>query len=179
MKPVEEYKIMWKQFLKESPWLTPPTPNSFNDRMENMSVDDVIVNYNHIEDFHKYRIYGNDTEMIFIFNNEVVAYYRYNITDDGVCHTKMTWNHKNHQGTFLKLFAEYIIPKFKVVESDDMMTSQAFSMWQKLIGHYTDYKYYVKTGDELIPIDNPYEVHNYSEKLAINGKSNSTFLVTL
>jgi hypothetical protein len=177
---MNEYKIMWEQFLKESPWATSPTPNSFNDRMENFDTN-IIGSYDNIGNFEDYEVYQNDNgnELFFMLGDDFVAYYRYEIDDRNVCHTKMTWNHKNHQGTFLKLFGEYLIPKFKIIESDDMMTPQAFSMWQKLIGHYTDYKYYVKTGDELIPIDNPYEVHNYSEKLAINGKSNSTFLVTV
>ena len=131
------------------------------------------------DNFQGYSVYRNDGELFFIKEDVFVAYYRYSIDDEGVCHTKMTWNNKNYKGSFLKIFAEYIIPMMKVVESDDMMTPEAFSMWQKLIGHYTQYKYYIKSGDMLKPIDNPYDVHNYKEKISLNGKSNSTFLVTI
>lgn len=175
---INENKLIWDRFITESPWLTQPISDEYNDRMLNIPIR-TLKNLKLVDTFDNMDIHSVSNELYFVSETELIAYYKYNIDDTGMCQTKMVWNNPKHKGIFLKIFGGYIIPKFKVVQSDDMMTAKAFSMWQKLIGHYTEFTYYVKDGEELIKIDNPYDVHNYKEKISFSDKGNTTFIVTV
>jgi hypothetical protein len=115
--------------------------------------------------------------LFFIKNEELCAYYRYSKLDTGGIQTKMIWNNPKYKGSFLKLFINYIIPRFKVIESDDMLSQSAYDMWKKLIGLCPNYKFYVKVKNKLISMKNPYDVYSYQERFDYDG--NSTFIVSV
>lgn len=118
----------------------------------------------------------NLKEYFLISESELIGFYSYTNKDDGSIQTKKIWNSKNHTGIIRKFFAEYIVPKFKVVESDDMLTAQAFEMWRKMMVLYSQYNYYVKDNGELHKITNPEEFLYYKEPMNID-RPNSTFIV--
>jgi len=171
-------EIMWEQFIMESPWLTQPVPDEFTVQMDNLDLG-YIRSLNHIGKYDGYDIHENvtpkNTELYFLRGDSLAAYYRYIKRSDGSIQTQMTWNSPKHKGSFLMIFAEYIIPRFKVVESDDMLTSDAFSMWKKLIGAFPQYEYYMKRNGKMKMMFSPYDVHDHEEKFSPNGQ-NSTFV---
>jgi hypothetical protein len=175
---INENEIMWEQFVLESPWLTPPLPDAFTVRMENLDLNDIRA-FKHIGKYDQYDIHENvtvkNTEMYFLKGNSLAAYYRYSKKSGEHIQTEMTWNSPKHSGSFLMIFGEYIIPRFKIVESDNMFTSDAFSMWKKLIGAFPQYDYYIKRNGKMIKMTHPYDVYSHEEKFSPDGK-NSTFL---
>lgn len=173
--------IMWEQYISESPWLVSSLPDSLNDYMYSLNIDK-ILSYKYVGDYKNYNIYENkindEYELFFILKNILVAYYRYNISENNNIQTKLSWCNKSYKGTFLDIFANYIVPKFKIVESDNMMTSKAFDMWKSLILLKPEYKFYAKLDDKLIKLTSPYDVYTYSERIDTNNQ-NSTFIVTI
>ena len=178
----QENEMMWEQFVMESPWLTQALPDKFDEDMSNLNVDK-IKGYKHIDNYKDYSIYENITgEQIELFvsqNDLFVVYYRYHLNENGGIQTKLTWNNKNNKGSFLDIFSNYIIPKFKVVESDNMMTSKAFDMWKSLILLKPDYNFYVKNGNKISKLESPYDVYLYKERMGITNDENSTFIVSI
>jgi len=166
----------------ESPWLTQALPDKFDEDMSNLNVDK-IKGYKHIDNYKDYSIYENITgEQIELFvsqNDLFVVYYRYHLNENGGIQTKLTWNNKNNKGSFLDIFSNYIIPKFKVVESDNMMTSKAFDMWKSLLLLKPDYNFYVKNGNKISKLESPYDVYLYKERMGITNDENSTFIVSI
>lgn len=168
--------ISFSKYLLESPWLTSPVPSSLEKRLQNISIED-IKKLKRLDDFGNYEIYeasGTPNELYFIQNDVLVSYYSFFKRPEGYIQTKLSWNNKDHNGSFRHIFGKYIIPKYKVVMSDEMMTPDAFNMWQKLIYEYPNYKFYGIDGDKQVEIINPYDVHFYKEQMRDN---NSTFLV--
>lgn len=172
--------LIWDQFVTESPWITPPVPDQFNIDMSNLDVSK-IKNYNHVGEYKQYNIYenidGDKTSLYFVKNDSFVAFYKYLKTEYGNVQTKLSWNAKQNKGSFLDIFANYIIPKFKIVESDDMMTSKAFDMWKSLMLLKPEYKFYVKHGNKILKLESPYDIHLYKERIGIDDNGNSTFVV--
>lgn len=173
-------KILWEDFIYESPWLLYHPPlGEFNKNMEN--IDDYrIKKLGHVENFFEFAILeiknGSVIELFLIKNDKLAVLYSYKNHSDGHIQTIKSWNSKEHMGSFMKFFAEIIVPKYKIVESDEMLSNNAFNMWRKMIVAYPDYNYYVKDNDELFPIKNPYEIDMYKEPMSID-KKNSTFIV--
>jgi hypothetical protein len=161
-------KMLWELYLKESPWSFPELPNDFDSKMETTNIRD-IEKLNCVGTFEEFKIYetvvGDKIELYFTTSNELAAFYSYIVRNKQPIKTKLVWNSKKHIGTLRRVFGDYIIPKFKIVESDDMMSDSAFKMWQKMIGFYPQYKFFAKVGDNLIPLKHPYDVFTYKEKL--------------
>jgi hypothetical protein len=167
----KDNKILWELYLNESPYSFPNVPNDFNEKMESITMED-IEKLNLIGKFEEFNIYENiesaatnNVELYFTVGNSLVAFYSYTIRSNQPIKTKMVWNDEKHSGTFRKIFGEYIIPKFKIVESDDSMSNLGFNMWMKLIGFYPNYKFYAKTQNGLIPMNEPYDVYSYKNKI--------------
>lgn len=176
----EENELMWEQFITESPWLTQPIPDKFTSDMLKIDVEDIksLTFLGNLDQFNIFQKIDNSfTELYFIKNEEIVSYYRYSELDTGGIQTKMIWNNPKYKGSFLKIFIDYIIPRFKVVESDDMLSQSAYDMWKKLIGLCENYKFYAKVKNKLIPMTGPYDVYNYQERFDYDG--NSTFIVSV
>ena len=181
MNKSKDNEIMWEQFITESPWLTQPIPNKFTADMLSLDIRKVeSLNFlGNNSGFDTYEEIAEDgaTELFFVKNHEIQAYYRYQQKSSGQIQTKMAWNNPKNKGSFIRLFGDYIIPRFKVVESDDMLTQSAFDLWKRMIGGYTQYNYYAKLVNKLIQMTNPYDVHSYEEKF--NPGKNSTFIVSV
>lgn len=175
-----ENHIIWEQFLAESPWITPEVSDQFNTDMSNINVEKIKTNPK-IGSYKDFEIYENadryETSLYFLKNNTFTAYYKYVKTNDGNIQTKLTWNDKKHKGSFLDIFANYIIPRFKIIESDDMMTPQAFDMWKSLMLLKPEYKFYVKSTDKILKLESPYDFHLYKERMGLDNKENTTFVV--
>jgi hypothetical protein len=173
----KDSSILWELYLKESPYSFPNVPNDFNDKMEAIAIAD-IKKFKYIGVFEDYQIYEhflkNEVELYFIFEDLLVAFYSYTIRSNQPIKTKMIWNNDKYSGSFRKIFGEYIIPKFKIVESDDSMSNLGFNMWMKLIGFYPNYKFYAKTQKGLIPMTEPHDVYSYKNKIT---DPDSSFIV--
>lgn len=164
----KDNKILWELYLKESPYSFPNISNDFNQKIESIPIEK-IKKLNHIGEFENYQIYEqsskDEVELYFTDKDSLVAFYSYTIRSNQPIKTKMIWNDEKYSGLFRKIFGEYIIPKFKIVESDDSMSNLGFNMWMKLIGFYPNYKFYAKTQHGLIPINEPYDVYLYKNKI--------------
>ena len=169
---------MWSDFITESPWLTHPLPDKFNDDMENIKVEKVLEKYPKIETYKNYDIHENKSEIYFIRDGIISAYYHYSEKPDGSIQTKMTWNNRAHKSSFRDVFANYIIPRFKVVESDIMLTPDAFDLWKRLIAENPQYSFYAKIGEKYTELEYPHAVYTFKEKMGMNDGDNSTFIVT-
>ena len=172
---------MWDQFILESPWLKTPLDSKFDMLMSNSDIQKIKNTCEHIGNFEKYEIYEhvsvNGTELYFILGNSLEAYYRYLSNPDGSIQTGLSWNNKKHRGTFRHIFSKYIIPRFKVVESDDMMTPEAFKFWKRIIAENPNYDYYAKVGNKMIELTSPHDVFFYREGMGVGDDENSTFIV--
>jgi len=161
-------RILWELYLKESPYSFPNVPNDFNDKMNSISIEN-IKKFKHIGEFDDYQIYEQsskgEVELYFTVGDSLVAFYSYTIRLNQPIKTKMIWNNDKYSGSLRKIFGEYIVPKFKIVESDDSMSNLGFNMWMKLIGFYPNYKFYAKTQHGLIPMKEPYDVYSYKNKI--------------
>ena len=168
-----EEAIMWKQFITESPWMSSPLPDKFDQQMSSYTSEDIKNKYEFVEKFQDGEIYGNDNELALIFDNALVSYYQYQPKETHI-QTKMSWQRKGSNGVFSKFFAEYIIPRFKVVESDYGLTPSAFNMWKKLIILYPQYNFYAKDDDKLYRLTDPMDVYTYQDPIIKDP--NSTFI---
>jgi len=173
----KDNKILWVLYLKESPWFSQTAPESFNSRFETIKIEDVLkLPYkDRFEEFDIYEHVNMGTvELYCIKNNELAAFFSYLERKNKPIKTILIWNNENYSGSLRRIFGEYIIPKFKIVESDNMMTGEAFGMWQKLIGFYPQYKFYAMVKNNFIPMKDPYDVFLYKEKMT---DDNSPFVV--
>jgi hypothetical protein len=176
----DEHVLMWDQYIAESPWLNHPIPDKFTQQMESLDVDK-IMEFPKMENCNGLDIYehteeDNTTSLYLIKSGKLAAYYKFVQLPSSI-QSKMTWNSPSSTGSFIDMFANYIIPKYKIVESDDMLTPKAFELWKKMIGAYTEYKYYAKVDDKLFPMTNPYDVYSYEERF--NPSGNSTFIAAV
>jgi hypothetical protein len=175
-----ENAIIWEQFLSESPWITQQVPDQFNIDMSNISIEKIKSNskIGFYKDFEIYEnVDGYETSLYFLKDDIFTAFYKYIKTELGNIQTKLIWNDKKYKGSFLDIFANYIIPRFKIIESDDMMTPQAFDMWKSLMLLKPEYKFYVKREDKILKLESPYDVHLYKERMGLDDKENTTFVV--
>lgn len=166
--------IMWEQFIVESPWMSAPLPDAFDEKMLSISVEEIKQKYDFIEKFINGEVYGKRGQLFFVRDEEFLAYYQYEQFQDYI-QTKMSWSRKGNNGIFRTFFGDYIIPKFKVVESDYGLTPLAFDMWKKLIIMYPNYDFYAKDEGKLYPLVNPEEVYTFNDP--ITKDENSTFIV--
>lgn len=165
---------MWEQFIAESPWMSAPLSDRFDQQMSNLSIDTIASKYTLFDEFDEGDIYISENEVLLVKNHQLVCYYKFQQFHDYI-QTKMTWQRKGENGTFRKFFAEYIVPTFKVVESDYSLTPLAFDMWKKLIILYPHYNYYTKDNGKIYKLKDPNDVYTYSDP--ITKDENSTFIV--
>jgi hypothetical protein len=55
----------------------------------------------------------------------------------------LTWADQNHKGIFENLFVNRLLPVFKSVESDNLLTDLGFNFWKGLMTGHPEYKYYI------------------------------------
>ena len=176
----EENELMWEQFISESPWSTHPISDKFTQEMEALDVS-VIMKFPNVGNTNSYNIYEHQGEdnfinLYFLMNSKLAAYYKFTRLSSSI-QSKLIWNSPNSAGSFMDMFANYIIPKYKIVESDDMLSPKAFELWKKMIGAYPDYKYYAKVNGKLFQMTNPFDVYSYEERF--NPGGNSTFIASV
>jgi hypothetical protein len=174
MKSRENEKI-WDLYL-ESPWRY--QSSSSIDNFDNISAEYLNKNGSKVDTFENIDVYTlnqNPTFLVFVLNGEIVSVYRWeNSVITGAIQTKFIWNHKNYKGIFRKIFAEYILPKFQEIQSDDMLTDRAFSFWEKMMVEYPKFNYYVIYKGEWIELKNPSEINKYKG----DSTDDSTFFVS-
>lgn len=109
------------------------------------------------------KVYINDVDRIFYFvlNDEVISSYSFVENPPIGATTKNIWNNPKYKGNFTKVFVDYLLPTFKSIESDDKMTPKGIGFWKNLMLNYPKFKYYVKYGDNLIPVSIPTELDKY------------------
>ncbi len=179
MNKTHENQIMWEQFVMESPWLTPALDSRINDEIDKIDFRELKKTGKSIGRYKDYDIIQLESlgvvKLYFVTDVMIAAYYGYIPREDGGTQTKLSWNDMNHKGVFLDIFANYLIPRFKVIESDSMMTPKAFDFWTNLMTLCPNNDYYVKSGNILTKLDNPYSIHFYKEPFQ---NENSTFVVS-
>ena len=146
---INENELIWEEFLKESPWRYTKVPSSLEVEMNSKNVDD-IKNKDYYGSFKNMEIYHDEENRQGIFyilvDDKFAALYRYK--DEGnYLKSKLVWNGKKYPGTLRTFLAEYLLPKYKVIESDDAFSDDAFTMWQKMVVMYPHYEFYAKFPD--------------------------------
>jgi hypothetical protein len=168
-----------QELLQESPWGYPVLPSSFEDKMLDIKGGD-IRKEKFVERMDNMDIYFNpDTNggnYYVLIGDDLASYYQY-IQNKNSIKTKMTWNSRKYKGSLRDLLTKFIIPKYKIVESDDVLSNSAFSMWQKMVMEFPKYEFYAKlpSGELSDRITNYHEILLYREPITSQG--NSTFIV--
>ena len=121
-----------------------------------------------------YKKDGERENYYILINDEFAAYYQF-VKIDGGIKSKMAWNSKKYTGTLRKFLAGYIVPKYKLIESDDNLTEKGFGMWEKMMMTDPKYGYYVKDFGKVYKLNNPKEIYYYKDIL--DKDPNSTFVV--
>lgn len=174
---MNDNELIWEEFLKESPWYVPALPDEFEKRMsstdpEMIKEETYIGAYDDMSIFYKKEAI---LENYYILKgDEFAAYYQFEKTN-GSIRTKITWNSKQHAGTLRKFLAGWIVPKYKMVESDGILTDRGFGMWEKMMTTNPQWEYFVKDYGKVYKLSNPKEVYYYKDIL--DKDPNSTFIV--
>jgi hypothetical protein len=176
MKTDEE--LIWENYIiSESPYKIPISfpedlNSSFEDATEQLIIDnggELYDKYNEILIYNIQSKKDNKTnELYFVKNKKLVAYYRFLIKEDQDCiQTKMIWNSKNHRGIFREIFLNYILPKYKRIQSDDQISERGFQFWEKLLQGGGNYKIYISDNQNMTvrPIENIRDLKNQQQEL--------------
>lgn len=181
MKTDEE--LIWESYIvSESPYMIPTAfPEELNSSFENATREFIVKNGGKLYDtFNDIEIFvipnPNDTqtqEYYFVRNEILIAYYRFVIKDDYI-QTKMIWNSKNHREIFREIFLNYILPKYKKIQSDDQITERGFKFWEKILHSGGNFKIYVSDENtkKVKPIEDIRDIEEQKQKL------NSSFKYT-
>jgi hypothetical protein len=175
-----EEELIWESYvdndniLIESPWEIPSGFEGESNKLEELDINEIKNNTTLISKLDDIQIYysdiSNEKEYFFIDDNKIVAYYRFSIIDQYKIETKMIWNSKNNKGIFRKLFLDFILPKYKNIVSDQIMSKFGFSFWEKLINQqYINISVILPNGD-VIKIDSNSDMQKYKEKLNTDFK---------
>lgn len=165
-----EEELIWESYiLKESPW---DISTGFEDdysHLENLNIDEIKNQTDYLENFQNIKIYYNDInrekEYYFIDNNKLAAYYRYFIINPNKIETKMIWNSKQYQGVFRNIFINYLLPKYKNILSDNIMSKNGFNFWMKLKNETRYNIFLIHPDGHNKPILSSSVIDKYKEKL--------------
>lgn len=172
-----EEELIWESYiLKESPWYIPPIDKEEDDYISQIPIKDIKSKTKLIGKYKNINIYFNESkqqnEYYFISNKEFIAYYRFSKNKVGI-RTNMIWNSSLHKGIFKDVFLNFILPKYKIIYSDDQMNDFGFNFWVKLSSetnpNYSIYIYNPHNNSEL-PLQNPKDILKYKEKLSTDWK---------
>lgn len=172
-KSIDNEKI-WE--LYESPWY-----NHSQEFMRNINLNIDKVKHSgqvvdRFEDYDVYTFKRNPNALAFTSDYDIISYFEYKDSSiDNAIQIKFTWNNPKFKGVFRNIFIDYILPKFGDIQSDDMLTGDAFNFWKKLILEYPQYNYFVISNGEWIRLSNPSEIDNYKERIL---DDNSTFFIS-
>lgn len=170
----EENNKIWDLYL-ESPWLyntSSPTDDV------GITIGDVLKYGEQIDTWEGIDVYKSirhKDSFIFVKNDEIVSFYKWDDSVfDGVYQTRYSWNNPKYKGIFRKIFANYILPKLKQIQSDNMLTDKAFEFWKKMMVEYPNFNYYVVDSGEWKKITEPESINQY--KGGFND--DSTFIIS-
>lgn len=165
--------------MYESPWGHGVMGDDFEESMTSYTFDD-IKNHEHVGEFKNTQIYYKeemgDGNYFLWGDGELAAFYQFNLYGDNIS-TRMTWNNRKYKGLLRKFLAEYVIPKYKVIESDYRMSTHAFDMWKSMSIEYPQYEYYAKYPDGEIKKINHYTQFMIYREPAFHGKDGHTTFV--
>lgn len=173
----EENDLIWERFITESPWpykfssninvgfreSNPSTWGTLSDKYKNFDV------YENLKD----EIYS----LTFSLGIKPVAFYSYIPNEEyyGGVKTKFIWGENDPKKVFQDIFVGYILPKFKTIESDDMLTDEAFQFWINLMRNNPDLDFHAKIASKFKRLMSSDEIIKYKEKY---DQENSTFIVS-
>lgn len=105
---------------------------------------------------------GKSIGFIFLNDVEVVSVY---VCRDSLSiksfQTLKTWRNSKYPGIFYKLFVGFILPKLKIVESDDQLSDMGKHFWVRLMKNTPELNFYVKGSSGIIQINDPKLLDNY------------------
>ena len=132
----------------------------------------------HVGKFGELEVYQKDEKSrencFAIVDENFAAYVQFSIFNGGV-KTNIIWNSEKFPGTARKLLTDYIIPRYKIVESDDILSSRGFRMWEKMMLTNPEYDYYVRDYGKMFRLTHPKEIYFYKDVL--DKDPNSVFIV--
>lgn len=166
--------------MNESPWNYGVMDDDFEEHMSNFSVEKVqqmkfVTEWNTMNVYYQTEFgYG---EYYILKNNELVAFYRFDPKSNYI-QTEITWNKRGNKGVLRKFLAEYIIPKYRMVESGNKLSTNAFSMWENMYVEYPQYDYLVKyKNGEIKTIKHHTQFALYSSSSFNDDLAFTTFIV--
>ena len=132
--------------MNESPWGHGVMGDEFENEMISHTFD-MIKDFEHVGEFENTQIYykeemGNGNYFLW-GDDELAAFYQFDLFSDNIS-TRSTWNNRKYKGILRKFLAEYILPKYEVIESDYRMSTHAFDMWKSMFIEYPNYEFYAK-----------------------------------
>ena len=179
---------MFKTFLlKEMPEIYDDTYLADHELDDDLDTPDTKKDFDHIKtikygnmQIHIYQtIHNNQVEYEFMESGKTVAEYGGDIRKHYL-ETENIWQRKDPQyrGLMRFIFAEYLIPTYKVIVSDSRLSSLGFAFWQKFYQEYSNKfdigVYDIESGKE-IKIGSAEELKKYYGQ----GKGRLRFLMTL
>jgi len=165
--------------MNESPWGHGVMGDEFENDMLAHSLD-IIKNYEHVGEFENTQVYYKeemgDGNYFLWGDGELAAFYKFDLFSDNIS-TKLTWNNKKYKGLLRKFLAEYVLPKYEVIESDYRMSTHAFDMWQSMFIEYPKYEFYAKYPDgDMKQIKHYSSFITYKEPSFHGKKGHTTFV---
>lgn len=169
--------------LSESPWLYNAPLDRMNSDYENLKRQDILnAGGTYSEPYGNYDVIFldfNRTHNIYMVDGDsVILHYSW---DDLLnnAQTKLAWNSKRYPGLFRKYFIEIILPKLKIIESDDMMTENAFRFWKMIMRDHPSLNFYIKNPDNIVTrLTSPDDIDNYKERMNTTNEY-SRFIVSV
>ena len=152
--------------LKESPsWATPIVDSDA--AYSNAPYEDLIDESGEVGYFKDYEIRESNrsdlNELFFLKDYTLAAAFQYVIDSTNVVNTKLMWNNSKFPGSFRDIFVNYLLPTFKVIDSDELLTEKGFSFWEKLMREYKNLYFYVYDSNKknVSKLQNSDELKNY------------------
>lgn len=175
-------QLIWESYLSESPLEYSAPIDSINFGYGTLTRDKILnAGGDYLKSYKHYNvielIYGLTHNHYILDKDSPVAHYSYDKTSKSN-QTKLTWNDKNYPGLLRSYFVDRIIPSLKTVESDDMLTSNAFNFWKKLMMQNPELNFSINIDGYRYPLVNPSEIEKYKEKINCNNEY-SRFIVSL
>lgn len=103
---------------------------------------------------------SDDFVLFFIKNGALIAGYSYK-PEQNYIKTKSSWSNPAYKNSFYNVFTNFIIPSFKVVESDDRLTDLGYKFWVKLVDNNSNFSFFVKKNTGVFQVHSSYELKDY------------------
>lgn len=144
---IEKIRII----LNEMPQYASGMDNTDLEMYSSMPIEELVNRTGDVSIFNGVNVRvggGNDIKILFFIEKEIlIAAYAFRSIKKWGIKTVKSWGNPNHRRSFYKIFVNFLIPNFKRIESDDMLTTHGFNFWKRLMDNNRNLNFYVKSSN--------------------------------